>query len=173
MEVSPCQFCSFKLRLQRVVVGKRAGLNLVDVSVGVGSTCKTLLAISNRRAIAAAINATRDVVELVEVDEVEQVAPLRTHIANLNRNPFGQLRLNVQVVGDIPGRNQILRNRERAARAVRSVDRLARDDPCDRLAINCCRGRGRKPDIVERRSGLAGKVFQGWLPTKKSCDAPS
>ena len=99
-------------------------------------------AIADGRAISAGIRAALYVIHLVEVGEVEEVTSLRAHISNLHRNLLGHLRLKVQVVGNVARRNQLLRHRESAARAVTAENRRA-------VCGNGGDSRSRKTDGVE------------------------
>ena len=53
--------------------------------------------------------------DLVEIAEAEEVASLRAHVSDLQRNLLGELRFDVEVVGAIPWRRQALIHSEYAA----------------------------------------------------------
>ena len=140
--------------LRGVIVGKRAGLDLIDVvkrNVYIGAdrvSGEALVAIGDRLAVSATVYAAGDVIELIEVAEVEEVAALRSNISDLDGDFLGELRFDVEVVRGIPRRYQFLVDGEDAARRIGAKDRCVRGNGRD--------DRGCKADAVEGRPGLAG-----------------
>src|ERR1035437_5129090 len=145
------------LHLQRglhgVVIGKRTGLNLVDVVKRNVSECtvrvrrEALLTIGDGLAVSAAIRGARDVVELVQIAEMDEVASLRSYVSDLDRYAFGNLGLDVEIVGTVPRRGQLLVHGEDAVRRIVAEDRSARSN---RRNYRRC-----KADAIEGRPGFS------------------
>src|SRR5208283_3658502 len=109
---------------------------------------EAIVSVADGLAVSATVNAAGDIVELIEIAEVVEVAALRSHVPKLQGNPICQLRFYVEVIGGISRGHQFLADGEDTAGRIVAENRGSRSD--------CRDHRRREADAVEGRPSLSG-----------------